>query len=83
MLLWTVHVDGGAVDASVVERCATVRDGSEGADEVTLVTTGALTQKARSRAEALDVAVIEGDTLAEKLREEGLEDHLTKLARTA
>lgn len=83
MLLWTVHADGGVVDVTTVERCATARDSSKGADEATLVTTGTLTQKARSRAEALDVSVIEADRLVEILREEGLEDHLLKLARTA
>lgn len=77
LLLWTVHQpDGGAVDATVVRRCATTRDSSHGADAATLVTTGRLTNAARKCAEDNDVTVVDRETLLQELRSSGLADRL-------
>lgn len=79
LLLWTVHrPDGGTVDATVVRRCATARDGSRGADGATLVTTGTLTNSAAQVAAAQDVTVVDRDQLAAELVALGLTDRLDK-----
>jgi len=77
LLLWTVHrPDGGALGATVVRRCATTRDSSQGADSATLVTSGTLTGAARDRAEELDVTVVDCEGLVEAIRETGLTGEL-------
>jgi len=64
LLLWTVHrPDGGSVGSTVVKRCATARDSSQGADGATLVTSGNLTDAARTRAADLDVTVLDCEDL--------------------
>lgn len=66
LLLWTVHrPDGGSLGSTAVERCATARDNSRGADGAVLVTSGALTDAARARASDLDVTVVDSDDLAD------------------
>lgn len=68
LLLWTVQrPDDGALDGTVVRRCATTRDSSRGADQATLVTTGTLTRGARTTADELDVTVVDGEELADRL----------------
>lgn len=77
LLVWTVHrSDGGEVGVTVVKRCATARESSHGADSATLVTTGSLTSAARTRAEELDVAIVDADELVHLLRFEELVDRL-------
>ncbi|WP_302082784.1 restriction endonuclease [Salinibaculum rarum] len=77
LLLWTVHrPDGEPVGPTVVRQCATTRDSSQGADRATLVTTGTLTGGARTRAEELDVTVVDGEELAAKLLAAGLADRV-------
>ena len=79
LLLWTAHrPDGGTVDATVVRRCATTRDGSRGADGATLVTTGTLTNAAAQVAAAQDVTVVDPEQLAAELVALGLADRLAK-----
>lgn len=79
LLLWTVHrPDGGELGTTVVKRCATARDSSQGADRATLVTTGSLTNAAAKSAEDMDVTVLESADLSTLLREEG---HLQALER--
>lgn len=73
LLLWTVHrPDGGALGATVLRRCATTRDSSQGADRATLVTTGTLTTAARDWAEELGIRVVDCETLVEELDAAGL-----------
>lgn len=77
LLVWTVHrPDGGEVGATVVKRCATARESSQGADSATLVTTGSLTSAARTRAEELEVAVVDDDELVHLLQFEELVERL-------
>ncbi len=77
LLLWTVHrPDGGTLTETVLRRCATTRDSSQGADSATLVTTGSLTSATRERAESLDVTVLDCEQLAEAVQEAGLQHEL-------
>jgi hypothetical protein len=77
VVLWAVHrPDGGALGATVLRRCATTRDSSQGADSATLVTTGSLTATARERAADLDVTVVDCEDLAEAVHEVGLSEEL-------
>ncbi len=66
LLLWTVHrPNGGSLGSTAVERCATARDNSRGADGAVLVTSGTLTDAARARASDLDVTVVGSDDFAD------------------
>ena len=77
LLLWTVHrPDGGALGATVIKRCATARDSSQGADSATLVTTGTLTDAAQQSVDDLGVTVVDSEKLAELIRFESLEDRV-------
>lgn len=77
LLVWTVHrADGSEVGGTIVKRCATSRQSSQGADSATLVTTGTLTSAARTRAEEMDVAVVDVEELVHLLRFEELVDKL-------
>lgn len=79
LLLWTVHrPDGGALGATVVKRCATARDGSQGADSAMLVTTGSLTDAAEQSTDELGVPVVDSEKLTELIRFEGLEGRLVE-----
>lgn len=77
LLIWTEHrPDGGTLGATAIERCATARDSSRGADQATLVTTGTLTSAAYERADARDVTVVTATSLAERVVEAGLAEDL-------
>jgi tetratricopeptide (TPR) repeat protein len=77
MLLWALDWSGrDPIGSTVVKRCATVRDSSNGADGATLVTNGSIDKGARERAEELDVAVLGREELAEKLLSEGFRDRV-------
>jgi len=77
LLLWTVHrPDGGTLTETVLRRCATTRDSSQGADSATLVTTGTLTSATRERAASLDVTVLDCEQLAEAVQEASLQHAL-------
>lgn len=77
LLLWTVpRPDDGALGATFVRRCATTRDSSHGADRATLVTTGTFTSGARASGEKLDVTLVDGEDLANRLAEAGLAGRL-------
>jgi tetratricopeptide (TPR) repeat protein len=66
LLIWAVHgVD--EVGSTRIDRCATTRENSRGADRATLVTTGSVTDTARTRASELDVTVLDGDDFVELL----------------
>lgn len=76
-LVWTFHrPDGGALSATVVRRCATACNRSKGADRATLVTTGALSETTRARANELGVTALDGETLVERVTAAGLSDRL-------
>jgi len=77
LLLWTEHKPGEEqLGPRSVERCATARDSSQGAESATLVTNALPRTAARQRAEGLDVTVIDGQDLVELLRFEGFLDRL-------
>jgi hypothetical protein len=77
LLLWSEHRSGdGQIGPRTIERCATARDSSQGADSATLVTNALLRTAARQRAEGLDVTVIDGNDLIELIRFEGYLDRL-------
>lgn len=77
LLLWTVqNPDGGRVGPTAIRRCATARDSSGGEERATLVTTGRITAAARRRAEELDVSVLDGAALADRVEAAGLGDRL-------
>ncbi len=77
LLLWTVHhSDDSALGATEVRRCATTRDSSHGADQATLLTTGTFTDSARASARKLDVTIVDGEDLANRLIGAGLADRL-------
>lgn len=75
-LVWTVHrPDGGALGETIVRRCATARDRSQGTDRATLVTTGTLSSAAQTRATELSVEAIDADSLSDRLEDAGLLGH--------
>ena len=77
LLLWTEHKPGEEqLGPRSVERCATARDSSQGAESATLVTNALPRTAAKQRAEGLDVTVIDGQDLVELLRFEGFLDRL-------
>jgi len=66
LLIWTAHSPtGGTIGPTVIERCATARDSSQGADSATVVTTGRLTTAAWDRAAELDITVVDYEELAD------------------
>ncbi|WP_436934446.1 restriction endonuclease [Halovenus marina] len=71
LLIWAIPGDE-AVGSTRIDRCATARESSNGADEAALVTTGSLTDAARTRASELDVTVLDGDEFVELLEFEGV-----------
>jgi len=72
LLLWTEHRPGDEqLGPRAVERCATARDSSQGAETATLVTNALPRTAAEQRAEGLEVTVIDGQDLVELLRFEG------------
>jgi molybdenum-dependent DNA-binding transcriptional regulator ModE len=77
LLLWTEHrAEDEQLGPRAVERCATARDSSHGADSATLVTNALPRTAAEQRAEGLEVTVIDGRDLVELLRFEGFLDRL-------
>jgi tetratricopeptide (TPR) repeat protein len=79
LLLWTEHRgDDEQVGPRTIERCATARDSSQGADSATLVTNALLRTAAKQRADGLDVTVIDGSDLVELVRFEGFLDRLDR-----
>lgn len=81
LLLWTIHrPDGAEVEATVIKRCATARDSSQGSVRATLVTTGRLSSAALRLATELDVTVVQRADLVEYLTEAGLEAEVGRLA---
>lgn len=83
LLLWTVHrTDGGDIGSTVVKRCATARDSSQGTDTVALVTTGSLTTTAERRAVEMDVTAVDCDSLVDRIRSAGYEEKLEALAES-
>lgn len=77
LLLWTEHrAEDEQLGPRAVERCATARDSSHGADSATLVTNVLPRTAAKQRAEGLEVTVIDGQDLVELLRFEGFLDRL-------
>jgi tetratricopeptide (TPR) repeat protein len=77
LLIWTVHEpEGGTVDATAVRRCATARDSSRGADRATVVTTGRPTTAARRLAADRDVRIVDGEELADRIADAGLDEGL-------
>jgi tetratricopeptide (TPR) repeat protein len=79
LLLWTEHrADDEQIGPRTIERCATARDSSQGADSATLVTNALLRTAAKQRAEGLDVTVIDGSDLVELVRFEGFLDRLDR-----
>lgn len=77
LLLWTEHKPGEEqLGPRAVERCATARDSSQGADSATLVTNALPRTAAKQRAEGLEVTIIDGQELVELLRFEGFLDRL-------
>jgi hypothetical protein len=79
LLLWTEHrADDEQIGPRTIERCATARDSSQGADSATLVTNALLRTAAKQRAEGLDVTVIDGSDLVELVRFEGFLDRLER-----
>jgi len=79
LLLWTEHRPGDEqLGPRAIERCATARDSSQGAESATLVTNALLRTAAKQRAEGLDVTVIDGQDLVELLRFEGFLDRLDR-----
>lgn len=78
LLLWTVRSGAGQpVGADLIERCATTRDRSRGADAAAIVTDGTLAAGAAERAADLDVEVVDADALCDLLEETGLVDRLS------
>jgi len=79
LLLWTEHrADEEQIGPRTIERCATARDSSQGADSATLVTNALLRTAAKQRADGLDVTVIDGSDLVELVRFEGFLDRLNR-----
>jgi len=79
LLLWTEYrPDDEQLGPRTVERWATARDSSQGADSATLVTNALLRTAAKQRAEGLEVTVIDGQDLVELLRFEGFVDRLER-----
>lgn len=77
LLLWTEHRgEDEQIGPREIERCATARDSSQGADSATLVTNALLRTAAKQRADGLDVTVIDGSDLVELVR---FEDFLGRL----
>jgi len=77
LLLWTEHKPGEEqLGPRAVERCATARDSSQGADSATLVTNALPRTAAKQRAEGLEVTIIDGQELVELLRFEDFLDRL-------
>jgi len=84
LLLWTEHRPGDEqLGPRAVERCATARDSSQGAETATLVTNALPRTAAEQRAEGLEVTVIDGQDLVELLRFEGFLDRLDHDAPSA
>lgn len=68
ILVWSNHrPDGSSIGSTVIKRCATARDSSEGADSAVLVTSGTVTETARNAADARDVTIVDCEQLAELL----------------
>jgi len=84
LLLWTEHRPADEqLGPRAVERCATARDSSQGAESATLITNALPRTAAKQRAEGLDVTVIDGQDLVELLRFEGFQDRLDRDAPNA
>jgi hypothetical protein len=73
LLLWAVHDTGDtSVGSTRIDRCATTRENSNGADAATLVTAGSVTDAARTRARELDVTVLDASDFVELLEFENI-----------
>lgn len=72
-LIWTVHrADGGALGSTVIRRCATARDTTQGTDHGTLVTTGTLSVAAKRRAEEVSIDVVAAEQLTARMLDAGV-----------
>lgn len=73
---WTVHRPNEPVETTAVDTCIGALKSSEGADAVTIVTTGEVTTAAQSKAEQNNISIVDTTELVELLRFEGVTDKL-------
>jgi hypothetical protein len=77
MLLWAPDLsDRDPLGSTMIERCAAVRDSSDGADSATLVTNGSISEAASERARELDLRALGLNELTEQLLSEGVRDRV-------